>query len=858
MADIPVITGNFPDGTPFAFTLNGAATQRQMERLIELTSILAKQKTKGKPDPAQQAYIDSLRDNANELDQSTKATKANREETVNFHDALLNLSTVTNIARGNLTSAFNGINKPAAAVAAAMGGMVGQLFDYSGQLGQAMQRGVSGGIMDFAIAAKTGGVTLAQFSKALDESGGSFAMLGNGATDGAKQFGSLVSEVRYATAEVGNLGLSNEQLATLTAQQVKVAVAQGFRGRAANAQVIENTKVFSEELDNLANRTGRSVLELASAAQKLAMDPIVSNFVATARSGSQSVSQAINSFAANMEGLFGKAGEQLRTDALQNALAGLPMSMTESGKNLQLASASVYGELQNQANRAAAGQAVTEEDTKRLRELVLREVDARRTELTYMANIKGAAGDAAKQLLSMAAEARQYNPEAAARRTREDKVAQEFMASTNQLRANLQQLAIPILNLLNGVNWTLLTDVLRGFTAVVQVLLSPLTLLGKILSDTGLGSIIGGFLGITTVASLVIAGFNLFKNTLNTLTQTIQKHAASIAASGFGSGRPGAPDMPGGRGNPNTGTGRAGRLGEFLSNNALVAAGIGTTLLGGALSMAGDNKLQEDAESTWGKIASVGGKVLEFVGIAAALAPAVKMAVDGFASFRLGMSLVAAFLSKQMLAALAAFRAGLLAGKAGDALGGLGGAGGAGRSGRFGRFGMLAAGGTLLAGGLSMMNLNDIEKQRESGEITDRQANKESAATVGAFGGGAAGAAMGAGFGAAFGGIGAIPGALIGGILGSVLGGGVGYGAAHVLTEDPGTGASKEIKDTQTSAIDANNMKDTESTKQLTLLNKNIETLVASSDANLMVNGKIASLTDNNSRYLRGTAFQST
>jgi urocanate hydratase len=90
-----------------------------------------------------------------------------------------------------------------------------------------------------------------------------------------------------------------------------------------------------------------------------------------------------------------------------------------------------------------------------------------------------------------------------------------------------------------------------------------------------------------------------------------------------------------------------------------------------------------------------------------------------------------------------------------------------------------------------------------------------------------------------------------------VLGGGVGYGAAHVLTEDPGTGASKEIKDTQTSAIDANNMKDTESTKQLTLLNKNIETLVASSDANLMVNGKIASLTDNNSRYLRGTAFGS-
>jgi hypothetical protein len=848
MADIPVISGNFPDGTPFAFTLNGAATQRQMERLIELTSILAKQKTKGKPDPAQQAYIDGLRDNADELQRSTKATKANREETVNFQDALLNLSTVTNIARGNLTTAFNGINKPAAAAAAAMGGMVGQLFDYSNQLGQAMQRGVSGGIMDFAIAAKTGGVTLAQFSKGLEESGGSFAMLGNGATDGAKQFGSLVSEVRYATAAVGNLGLTNEQQMMFTAQQLKVAVAQGFKGRAATALVIENTKVFSEELDNLANRTGKSVLELASAAQKLALDPIVSNFVATARSGSQEVSKAINSFAANMEGLFGKAGEQLRTDALQNALAGLPMSMTESGKNLQLASASVYGELQDQANRAAAGQTISEEDTKRLRALVLREVDARRTELTYMANVKGAAGDAAKQLLSMAAEARNYNPEAAAKRREEDKAAQAFVASTNQLRANLQQLAIPILNLLNGVNWTLLTDILRGFTAVVQVLLSPLTLLGKILSDTGLGSIVGGLLGITTVASLVIAGFTLFKNTLNTLTQAIQKHAASIAASGLGTGRPGVSipgdaagksEKPRYRMDPKTGKpvliepatvekggpGRAGKLGAFLSNNAIAAMGVATTLLGGALSMAGDSKLQEDADSTWGKIASVGGKVLEFVGIAAALAPAIKMVIDNFSSLRQGLSALTVFLSKQLMAALTAFRTGLLAGKAGDALGSIGGVG---KSARLRGLGLGAVGG--VAGSMAADAL---------GRDT----------TAGKMAGIAGSAATGAGMGSLLG----PKGALIGGVLGA------GYGVYQNLFNDENTttSASKEIRDTQTSAIDANNMKDSESTKQLTLLNKNIETLVASSDANLMVNGKIASLTDNNSRYLRGTAFGS-
>jgi hypothetical protein len=91
-------------------------------------------------------------------------------------------------------------------------------------------------------------------------------------------------------------------------------------------------------------------------------------------------------------------------------------------------------------------------------------------------------------------------------------------------------------------------------------------------------------------------------------------------------------------------------------------------------------------------------------------------------------------------------------------------------------------------------------------------------------------------------------------MLGSALGTGIGHVVGGLLTSD-GENASKEIKDTQTSAIDSNNMKDSESTKQLTLLNKNIETLVASSDANLMVNGKIASISDNNSRYLRGTTF---
>lgn len=332
------------------------------------------------------------------------------------------------------------------------------------------------------------------------------------------------------------------------------------------------------------------------------------------------------------------------------------------------------------------------------------------------------------------------------------------------------------------------------------------------------------------------------------------RNATAINASTAKSTVLGDYSKPGGytKGGP-TSDSRAGRLGKTISDNALTIAAVSTTLLGGALSMVGDNKLAEDADSTWGKIASVGGKVLEFVGIAAALAPAVKMAIDGFASFRLGMSLVTAFLSKQMLTALASFRSGLLAGKAGDALGGLGGIGG--KMSGMGKYLGRAAG--LATLGLSAYQLSDIESQRQSGAVSDKQATVESATTVGAAGGGMAGAAMGAGFGAAFGGIGAIPGALIGGLLGSVLGGGAANVAADLFTSDGTSSVNKELTDTQTSAIDNNNMRESENTKQLAQLNKNMETLVASTDANLMVNGKIASISDNNSRYLRGATFGS-
>jgi hypothetical protein len=99
--------------------------------------------------------------------------------------------------------------------------------------------------------------------------------------------------------------------------------------------------------------------------------------------------------------------------------------------------------------------------------------------------------------------------------------------------------------------------------------------------------------------------------------------------------------------------------------------------------------------------------------------------------------------------------------------------------------GKLLAGGNILAGGLSIMDLNSIEEERKAGRISDAQANIDSAGTVGGFGGMGAGAALGAGFGSAFFGVGAIPGAIIGGLLGSWLGNTAGKGIAGMFNSDP-------------------------------------------------------------------------
>jgi hypothetical protein len=514
--------GRIQGDSSFEFSLDGLASYSQLKKLISLTESMAKTMgadTAG-PTKEEKEEVDLLKDKnrqtSKSIDLEEEKYKSSQELDRKFRD----LTKTTEFFKGNLASAGYGYTTSMTLLTTGVGTIVGALSGYADQLQLGLQRGISGGIMDFAIAAKTGGVSLGAFSKALEESGGGFASLGVGATEGAKNFGALIGSVRGATASVGNLGLSNEQLAMFTAQQVKVATAQGFKGRVAQEVVINNSRALAKELDTLANQTGKSVLEMTQAAIKLAQDPLVSSFVRDIKTGGADVAKSLNSYAANFSALFGKEGDKIARDTLGPALAGLPMIINDTGKNMALASQSTYNEMNRLALKAKSGEQMTDEDRQRLSDTIKQEMKTRGSEIRMMSELGGPLGDSAKQFLSLAQEVEYYNSAAGEQRRKEDKAAQEFNTAMNQFKANIMALSIPFLKLINGIPWDTFIKTLTTFVDVLGFLLTPFAKLGTVLGGTGAGSLIAVVGGVASALLVAKTGYDLLTGVLKNLTGT--------------------------------------------------------------------------------------------------------------------------------------------------------------------------------------------------------------------------------------------------------------------------------------------------------------------------------------------------
>jgi uncharacterized membrane protein len=514
--------GRIQGESSFEFTLDGMSSYGQMKRLIDLTEAVAKRikaDTTGQT-PEEKKEDKLLKDRNKQTEKGIDLDEQRQRTSDELDKKFRALNKTTEFFKGNLSAAGAGYTTGLTLMTTGVGTLIGALSGYADQLQSGLQRGISGGIMDFAIAAKTGGVSLQSFSKALEESGGGFASLGEGATQGAKNFGALIGSVRRATASVGNLGLSNDQLAMFTAQQVKVATAQGFKGRAAQDVVIRNTGALAKELDILANQTGKSVLEMAQAAVKLAQDPLVSSFVRDIRNGGADVAKSLNSYAANFSALFGKEGDKIARDTLGPALAGLPMIINDTGKNLALASQSTFNEMNRLAQKAKSGEQMTDEDRQRLSDTIKQEMTARGGEIRMMSELGGPLGDSAKQFLALAQEVEYYNSAAGAQRRKEDKAAQEFNTAMNQFKANLQALAIPFLKLINGIPWDTFIQTITTFVDVLGFLLTPFAKLGTILGGSGAGSLIAVVGGVASALIVAKTGYDILSTAIKGLTST--------------------------------------------------------------------------------------------------------------------------------------------------------------------------------------------------------------------------------------------------------------------------------------------------------------------------------------------------
>jgi hypothetical protein len=494
-------------GDSFQILLDGIGTYDQNERLLSKMDALLKRFKATEDDSAKLAK--ARREEIEQIEELTDSLEKNNDE-------FRRLQLMSGLLQGDFKSLSRNLdynNKSLVLLGAASAGiytMIGALTAYSEQLGLAIQRGIAGDIFDFAIAAKTAGLNFAQFNKALTESDGSFVALGGGATESAKRFGQLIGSVREATASVGNFGLNNEQLANFTAQQLKIAVSQGFKGNQAQAAVIESSRNVGTSFIELAEATGRTVTEMITAATKISTDPVVSSFVRGAGAAGMAISQEVQKLAGDFRGIFGEAGDKIAQDLIKSTVGNLPFQVTQSGKSIVLASGLVFEEMQRQALMARNGIQRTEADQQRLRDIVLKETETRGEELRMLAGLGGATGDAANQILAMAQAAQQMNTAEGKEANRRSENARKFNHAVNELQASLQEAMIPFLQVLSTINFTAMFETLSAFAQGLRVLLFPLELLGNVIgSETVAGTIVGGMLAL---AAVILPLIMVYKN----------------------------------------------------------------------------------------------------------------------------------------------------------------------------------------------------------------------------------------------------------------------------------------------------------------------------------------------------------
>jgi len=205
--------------------------------------------------------------------------------------------------------------------------------DYLKVLGQAIDSGLgfSSSLGASAAIAGQAGVSVSDFYHALSASGATYRALGDNAMDAAKNFGALQSSVR---STYGTFGLSNEAMATASADYVKLVAASGARGQAATDQAAAAFGGTMEQMRQISMATGVSMSSLQGSMKDLIASPMIMAGISKFGATTEEATIKLAKGAAGFEAVFGKLGKDLYKQMVEAEAAGLSIINTELGSQM--------------------------------------------------------------------------------------------------------------------------------------------------------------------------------------------------------------------------------------------------------------------------------------------------------------------------------------------------------------------------------------------------------------------------------------------------------------------------------------------------------------------------------------------
>ena len=289
----------------------------------------------------------------------TKASFNAMKGLANAGSSVTSAAGVVSDALGALPGVFGQVGKVVGAVFEAVADAV-EKSTKAYQDAASVGASFSGSVGEFGANAAAAGMDLATFGNFVKSNATSMALLGGTTEEGAKRFTVLSKSLRTGADGLYALGYSTEELNNGIAAYTKLNSIMGNNQKMSNAQLVEGSKKYMEELDLLAKVTGESRKSQQDAMDALGHDAAFNAATMNASTDAQKT---------YMDTIL--AAPKPMQDFMKEVLT----SGVATGKNAQLASlmSETYAESQRLQQKVAAGQKITLEEQNHLSNTYARE-----------------------------------------------------------------------------------------------------------------------------------------------------------------------------------------------------------------------------------------------------------------------------------------------------------------------------------------------------------------------------------------------------------------------------------------------------------------------------------------------------